>query len=114
VRRIFSFSVQAAACSDMAPVATATPKWRRGLCANISNAAKQGFAEVPMMAMSSPLGGDNSTVGASTLSKFTVKALALGELPLDGEAGLGTASAFSSLMRCTRGKLAFYEFIHAY
>ena len=61
-----------------------------------------------------PKGEDNSTVGASTLSKFTVKALALGELPLDGEAGLGTASAFSSLMRCTRGNLAFYEFIHAY
>ena len=60
------------------------------------------------------VGEDIATVGASTLSKSTVKALALGELPLDGEAGLGTASAFSSLMRCTRGKLAFYEFIHAY
>ena len=61
-----------------------------------------------------PVGEDNSTVGASTLSKFTVKALALGELPLDGEAGLGTASAFPRLMRCTKGGLAFYEFIHAY
>ena len=54
-----------------------------------------------------PEGEDIDTVGASTLSKFTVKALALGELPLDGEAGLGTASAFPRLMRCTKGGLRF-------